>query len=79
MMDLFCLVAPPALWCVRCYDRATSSTPAAPTTLVVPDERKIVGDAKLVDSGNGGGVPVGNTEVTAGEGRKEKLGSGAES
>ena len=78
VIDLFCLVAPPALWCVRCYDRATRSTPAVPTTLVVPDER-IDGDAKLADNiGKGGGAPVGSTAVTAGEGRKEKVESATE-
>ena len=39
VVDLFCLVAPPVVWCVRCYDRVTRSTPAAAaSTFVVPDE-----------------------------------------
>lgn len=62
VVDLFCLVAPPVLWCVRCYDRVTRSTPAAPTAvLVVPDERSMR-HAKLVESG---GAPVGSVAVTA--------------
>ncbi len=39
VVDLLCLVAPPVIWCVRCYDRVTRSTPAAAgITFVVPDE-----------------------------------------
>lgn len=76
VVDLFCLVAPPVLWCVRCYDRVTRSTPATPTALVVPDERNIR-NAKLVDSGNSRGAPTGSIAVAVAEGRKEKIESGA--
>lgn len=36
VVDLFCLVAPPVLWCVRCWDKVTKSVPA----LVMPDETR---------------------------------------
>lgn len=36
VVDLFCLIAPPVLWCVRCWDKVTKSVPA----LVMPDEAR---------------------------------------
>ncbi|CAN0188560.1 unnamed protein product [Scytosiphon promiscuus] len=53
------LLCPPVLWCVRCYDRVTRSSPAvvaSATALVVPDEGP-TGDASPVCS-EGGGAAV---------------------
>lgn len=79
VVDLFCLVAPPVVWCMRCYDRVTRSTPAVATALVVPDEGNNSRDAEVVNSGNSGGAPIGSVAVTAAEGRKEDIEIGAES
>lgn len=36
VVDLFCLAAPPVVWCARCWDKVVNSVPA----LVMPDEEQ---------------------------------------
>ncbi|CAM9314056.1 unnamed protein product [Pylaiella littoralis] len=69
VVDLFCLVVPPVWWCLRCYDRVTSSTPtllrdtSRPAGIVVPDEKHALRDTKPV--GDGGGVVGENVSAAA--------------